>query len=296
MSLPRQILPGQFYLVTRRCTQRQFLLRPDSATNNAFLYCLAEAANRFEIRILLAVAMSNHHHVVLFDPKGTLPQFTEHFHKMLAHCLNARWGRRENFWSSQPVSVVHLIDRAAIVDKLVYTATNPVKDHLVAFARSWPGINSLHALLTHRKLRAKRPPFFFRKHGTMPATVTLEFAIPNELENPDQLLQQLEEQVAAFEVAAAERRRRDHIPTLNRRAIKNQSWCYVPPSLPLRHTLRPTFATRDPVARREAILRNREFLSAYQTARDRWLTGDTAVHFPLGTYWLRRFANVHVET
>ena len=27
--LPRQVLPGQFYMVTRRCTQRQFLLRPD---------------------------------------------------------------------------------------------------------------------------------------------------------------------------------------------------------------------------------------------------------------------------
>jgi hypothetical protein len=35
MSLPRQVLPGQFYLVTRRCTQRQFLLWPDAATNVA---------------------------------------------------------------------------------------------------------------------------------------------------------------------------------------------------------------------------------------------------------------------
>src|ERR1043166_5115689 len=30
--LPRQVLPGQFYLITRRCTQRQFLLRPDAGT------------------------------------------------------------------------------------------------------------------------------------------------------------------------------------------------------------------------------------------------------------------------
>lgn len=42
--LPRQVLPGQFYLITRRCSQRQFLLRPDTATNNAFLYCLIDAA------------------------------------------------------------------------------------------------------------------------------------------------------------------------------------------------------------------------------------------------------------
>jgi hypothetical protein len=44
MSLPRQVLPGEFYLITRRCQQRQFLLRPDTATNNAFTYCLIEAA------------------------------------------------------------------------------------------------------------------------------------------------------------------------------------------------------------------------------------------------------------
>jgi hypothetical protein len=31
-------------MITRRCTQRQFLLRPDRAINNAFIYCLAEAA------------------------------------------------------------------------------------------------------------------------------------------------------------------------------------------------------------------------------------------------------------
>jgi hypothetical protein len=51
--LPRQVIPRQFYLVTRRCTQRQFLLRPDAATNNAFLYCLITAALRSEIDVLL---------------------------------------------------------------------------------------------------------------------------------------------------------------------------------------------------------------------------------------------------
>jgi hypothetical protein len=54
--LPRQVLPRQFYLVTRRCTQRRFLLRPDTATNSAFLYCLTTAALRSEIDILLPCA------------------------------------------------------------------------------------------------------------------------------------------------------------------------------------------------------------------------------------------------
>jgi len=61
MTLPREVIAGRFYMVTRRCTQRLFLLRPDEATNNAFLYCLAEAAQRFDIDVLLPCAMSNHH-------------------------------------------------------------------------------------------------------------------------------------------------------------------------------------------------------------------------------------------
>src|SRR5213595_3442787 len=73
MSKPREVLPRQFYLITRRCTQRQFLLRPDDATNNAFTYCLGVAAARHRIDVLLTVAESNHHHTVIYDRDGTCP-------------------------------------------------------------------------------------------------------------------------------------------------------------------------------------------------------------------------------
>ena len=33
-------------------------------------------------------------------------------------------------WSSEQTCVVKLVDREAMIDKLVYTATNPVQDHL----------------------------------------------------------------------------------------------------------------------------------------------------------------------
>ena len=71
--LARQVLPRQFYLITRRCSQRQFLLRPDTATNNAFLYCLIAAALRCEIDVLLPCAMSNHYHAVLLVRKIFAP-------------------------------------------------------------------------------------------------------------------------------------------------------------------------------------------------------------------------------
>jgi hypothetical protein len=47
MSLPRQVLPGSTYLVTRRCTQRQFLLKPTRLTCQIFAYCLAADGRSF---------------------------------------------------------------------------------------------------------------------------------------------------------------------------------------------------------------------------------------------------------
>jgi len=55
--------------------------------------------------------------------------------------------------------------------------------------------------------------------------------------------------------------------------------------------LRPQIAARSPWSRVEALLRNRQFVAAYREARDRWL-GGALTAFPIGTYWLRRFAHV----
>jgi REP element-mobilizing transposase RayT len=191
MTLPREVLPGRFYMVTRRCTQRQFLLRPDKETNNAFIYCLAEAAQRFDIDVILPTAMANHHHTVIYDRHGTVPAFTEHFHKMLAKSQNALRGRWENFWSSEQVCVVRLVDVADVLRKLVYAATNPVKDRLVERVHHWPGVNGLAALLGRRPLHAARPRHFFRPGGSMPETVTLNLALPPELGDPQPIRDEL---------------------------------------------------------------------------------------------------------
>jgi putative transposase len=288
---PREVIPGRFYMITRRCTQRQFLLKPDEVTNNAFLYCLADAARRCNITVLLTCAMSNHHHTVIFDRDGTVPAFTEHFHKLLAKCQNAWRGRWENFWASEQVCVVHLVDPVDVMHKLVYVATNPVKDQLVERAHHWPGVNGLAALLGGRTLHATRPRHFFRTNGPMPAAVTLNLTLPPELGDPQQLLAELRRRVAAEEAAAAAERRRTGARVLGRRAIQRQSWRDCPATREPRRNLRPRIAARSQWARIEAIGRNREFLTAYRNARACWIAG-TPIPFPIGTYWLRRFAHV----
>jgi hypothetical protein len=92
-------------------------------------------------------------------------------HKLVARSQNALRGRWENLWASERTCVVKLVGREAVMDKLVYTATNPVADHLVERAHQWPGVNGLAALLSGRALRAPRPLHFFRGDGAMPEAV-----------------------------------------------------------------------------------------------------------------------------
>lgn len=295
MTLPREVLPGRFYMITRRCTQRQLLLRPDKETNNAFIYCLADAAQRFGIEVILPSAMANHHHTVIFDRHGTVPAFTEHFHKFFAKCQNALRGRWENFWSSEQVSVVRLVDTADVMRKLVYAATNPVKDRLVEKVHHWPGVNGLTSLLGRRALQATRPRHFFRPTGAMPKTVTLNLVVPPELGDPEQILGELRKLVAIEEASIAAERMRTGSRVMGRRMIQRQSWRDSPTSREPRRTLRPQLAARSPWARIEAILCHREFVAAYRKARARWIAGDP-IPFPPGTYWLRRFVHVPIAS
>jgi hypothetical protein len=292
MTRPRQVLAKQFYMITRSCTQRQFLLRPDDETNNAFAYCLAEAAQRFGIDIVLPMAETNHHHTVIYDPHGRFPAFTEHFHKMLAKCMNARWGRWENFWAAEEVCVTRLLGRDAVMNALVYAATNPVKDFLVEEACQWPGINGYRELIHNKPLCAKRPRHFFRKGGRMPTEVTLELVIPAVLGTREEVIVELRARVEQVEHATREHRRQTGRRILGRRNVLQQSWKASPSSVAPHRRLRPRFAG-SVTERVVALAAYKDFLAAYDHARLAWKSGLRAL-FPVGTYWLTRFAPVTV--
>lgn len=295
MSVPREIVAGRFYMITRRCTQRLFLFRPDKETNNNFLYCLAEAAARFEIDVLLPSVLSNHHHTVVFDRHGRIIEFVAHFHKMLAKCQNALRGRWENLFSSEPVSLLHLVGVGDVINKLVYAASNPVKDGLVDRVDHWPGVNGLSNLLNDRSIRARRPAHFFRVEGPMPAEVTLQLTLPPELGDPAEIRRAVRDGVAQVEAEQAALRAREGRSVLGRRRILRQSWRDSPTTLEPRRTLNPRVAARSMWHRIEALLRNKAFVAAYRAARLLWLAGIPTV-FPAGTYWLHRFAGVPVAT
>lgn len=294
MTAPRPVFPGQILFVTRACTQHEFLLRPDEETNNAFTYVLAEAAQRFKIDVILPQMMSNHHHTMLFDPEGNHTEFREHFHKMMAKCQNALRGRWENLWSSEEPCVVEVISTEDLLAKLVYIATNPVKDGLVEKVHHWPGPAFVAALLGGKKMHAYRPRHFFGNDGVMPAEVELELKLPDHFPDKEAFLAELKHRIALVEEQHAAERARTGRRVLGRRAILRQSWRDSPTSREPRRNLRPRVAARSVWKRVAALQQNKAWQAAYRHARMQWLAG-IDVEFPYGTYWLRRVAGVTVK-
>jgi REP element-mobilizing transposase RayT len=292
MTLPREIHPGRTYLITRRCTQRQFLLRPDDKTNAIFEYCLAEAAERHRIELVAWLAMSNHYHAVVHDPDGRLPAFLEHFHKMVAKALNVRWSRWENLWATEETCVTYLPTPADVFDKVVYCLTNPVNDHLVERATDWPGSSSLRHLEGERTAPA-RPRIFFRETGRMPESAELRAAPPprwsggKSSESAAAWAERVRDAIAKKERAAREERVRAGRRVLGRRAVRMASASDSPSSTEPRRNLRPAVACKNVARRIGEIAKLVEFRKKYSAARLRYVAGERTVEFPAGTYRLR---------
>jgi hypothetical protein len=289
--LPRPIFPGETVMITRRCTQRQYLLAPDPAVNQTYLYSLGLAAARSGVDLVHATTMSSHEHVIGHDREGTRVELYQHHHALVARATNALRGRFENMWSSEQTSVVRLVEVDDLVEKVVYAATNPVTAGLVARVHHWPGVNTLRALLEGEPIVVKRPRHFFSED--MPEEVTLTFALPPELGDPAPILARIRARVAEVEAAEDARRAATGARVLGRRAIRQQSWRDRPSTREPRFGMKPQVAARNRWARVEALQRNADFLAAYVEARLRWRTG-LPTRFPPGTYWLLVHAFVRV--
>lgn len=277
--------------MSRRCTQRQFLMRPDKHVEQIFLYCLGEAAERFDVTLHAWVAMSNHQHLIIRDNKGNYPAFLAHLNKMLAKALNAHWGRWENLWATEQPNAVLLVDARDRFDKLIYLLANPVSAHLVERVTDWPGATSLAQVLSGRPITLKRPRGFFSEDGPMPEEVTLRAERPAGYEHltPAAWSKQVLDALAEAEHAARAERREKKIGVLGRKAVLRARHTDSPSTVEPRGGLRPNVACKDRERRIAALQALRAFRDAYRDAFARWVMRAKGVVFPEGTYRLRLF-------
>ncbi|HET9595864.1 MAG TPA: hypothetical protein VFP65_09805 [Anaeromyxobacteraceae bacterium] len=286
MSLPRQVLPGTIYLVTRRCTQRQFLLRPSAITTAVFGYLLAVAAGRYGVAVHAFCVLSNHYHLIVSDPDARLPAFQQFLDAFVARALNTALGRCESFWAPDTYSAVALTSLEDVVDKTAYVLANPVAAGLVAAGSAWPGLWSSPESIGGAPLEFGRPSGFFSPDGSMPDRATLQLVAPGRFTSADQFRALLGPALAVREQRArAARSCRGGFLGVAR--VLRQKTTASPAGREPRRKLNPRIAARDKWKRIEALGRLVEFLVRYQRAWDARREGDVDAVFPAGTYLLR---------
>jgi len=291
VTAPREVLPGSTYLVTRRCTQRQFLLKPSRRTNQLVRYCLASAAQKTGLLLHAVCVMSNHWHGVVSDPFARLPEFLEHFHRLLAKAQNASLGRWENLWSSDKTSVVRLVSDEDVLEKMAYTMANPTAAGLVRSPREWPGVITTRI---GERSTVDRPDVFFDPEGSLPETLKLELTRPPiypQLEIADlakRLASAVECHVRVARQALAHQGRK----FLGVHAVLQQDFHAVPNTSEPRRSPSPRIAAAQSPQRVQAIRNFLAFLRAYRAAWLAWRLGKRDQLFPAGTYALRVHARV----
>ncbi len=286
MTVPRKIVAGATYLVTRRCAQRQLLLRPSRTTNQVFLYLLALAASRYNILVHAFCVLSNHVHLVVSDPDARLPAFHQFLDALVARALNASLGRWEAFWAPDTYSAVALSSPSDIVDKAAYVLANPVAAGLVGSGSAWPGLWSAPERIGGDAYVVKRPEHFFDPKGVLPDEVTLHLTTPPGFDSAEQFRSELQRALEVLEADARSRHhgRRGFLGVA--RVLAQKPTARPAPGEP-RRTLSPRVAGRDKWKRIEALGRLVDFVRSYRSAWKERRAGDVNVVFPHGTYLLR---------
>jgi len=277
-------------MVQRRVVHRKFFLKPTPQTTAIFLYCLAWAVRASCVQVHEFIVMSNHYHIVLSDPHGRLPKFTQQLHGLVARAVNASRGRFGTFWENEQYSAPELPEDADVVDKSVYVLTNAQAADLVERAHQWPGLSSWN-LEYGQEIVAMKPATMFSRR--MPKQLSFKLVRPRvhlDLSDAD-LRALIRRKVVEREEQLIIERRRDGRKVLGVKRILAQSIDDAPTSREERFAVRPRVSSRSVWQRLAVIRRNKTWLAAYREALGRFVAGVRDVVFPYGTYLMKeRFA------
>lgn len=263
--------------------------------HNLVGYCLAHAANKYNIRVHACVFMSNHYHADVTDPDGNIVAFKQLFHSMLARGINALRGRFETVWNRDKACDTRRPTKdAKAMRDLVYTLTNPVKDGLVKWGDQWEGFTT-YGWRFEESRRFRKPSFLFDPQGNMPEHVNLTLHRPPIYSHlsDDELFDLIMDAVRKCEIGWHETFRRSNRRFVGVGKLRRQRWNVPSRSFEERFTQTPGVAAKSTWSLLAELQRDREWEREYAKAREQLLAGRNAV-FPAGTYWLRRFAGVQV--
>ncbi|MEM7262674.1 MAG: hypothetical protein AAF488_11840 [Planctomycetota bacterium] len=282
---PRHARPGTTML-TRRCLERRFFLRPDPVMDEAYVYLLGAGKERYDLDLHGFSFLPNHYHIFTTDPTGRRrSDFLQWFNACIARLGNAGLGRRDHFWDSSKASIVWIPPRQEdLVEKLAYVICNPVSSQLVRTSKQWPGVVSLASDIGSGKVFRARRPAFFDDDGDLPDEVAFQLTPPPAMDaSPDEI--QLAARQRCNEVEAEIQRR---VEASGGRFLGAKRCRRVnphdSPSTPDHwFGLSPHLACKDPDLRVHLLGILKGFRREYQEKRVAFCSGDRDVVFPPAT-------------
>ncbi|WP_437682233.1 transposase [Sorangium sp. So ce131] len=300
MSQPREIVAGATYMITRRVLRRHLLLRPDAAITQFLVYTLAVSARRYGLQVHAFCAMSTHLHLIVTDVNGVLPGFLQFFHRTVALGTKVLRKWEGSVWDHEKTSVVRLLTRAAVVEKIAYVLANPVAAGLVWHAREWPGAKVDVSEIGRGVLHAARPSAYLNPANPQwPAEVTLPLALPPTIgeDGAEGFRRAVAAELDRHEAQAHAEVRRQGIRCLGAERAGKVSPYERATSFETLRDRNPTFAVgrEQGDAWRVAAAAVRAFRASYRVALKRWCEGVRSAVFPTGTWWMRTFHGASVS-
>lgn len=291
MTQIRRHIAGQVVMLTRRCFQRRFFLRPDDFINRVVAYEVARSSTRHEQPVHAVMAMSNHIHQVSTDSNGCRSDYMRDAMREISRARNFNLKRRDSLWDGRPFGDTVLLDRDAIERKLLYVWLNPVSAGLVHRAEDWPGFKILPRHWG-KTFKIKRPDGYHGRRSPehveltpMPPPGYDDMSLEEVREHFENLLRQAEDEIHS-------QRRKKKVKGAIRICRTNPFSCPGTPA-PM-GGLSPRFATTDGDLLRRATALYDNFRNTYQRQRLKWLKGKR-VQFPCGTVQLKRCAPIRCK-
>ncbi len=292
MTPPRRHIAGQIAMITRRCAQRRYFLRPDDYINTVLPFEVGKAAERHGQYIYAAVGMSNHVHFAVGDSTGDRSAFMKDAMSGIARARNRDLDRDGHFWASGSYGDTVLLDRDAIERKLLYIWLNPVRAGLVDRAEDWPGFKILPKHWGETISIEKPDQFYGRRNPDVvkftpkPPPGYDDMTLEEVREHFQDLLKQAEDEVLA-------ERRNKNLTCLGREKILAIEPFSSPNTEDRKKGINPRFASKNRELLNSAIATYRTFRDRYETRRQRWLAGKKKrITFPCGTVELKRCAPI----
>ena len=148
---------NMIHVVSMRCMQGFYFLKPSPTMNLAIAGVLGRALAHFEssIKLYAYVFMSNHYHMVIqAEDHQALSKFMQYFNQKLSRELSHLHEWKHHFWQTRYAS--HLVlDEEALLSQFKYILSNSVKEGLVHHPQLWPGLHCYSQIVERKKVRGQ---------------------------------------------------------------------------------------------------------------------------------------------